>query len=162
MEAAGLGLTRIIVSAVLGGVLGLFIYLYTTLFLQPRRLQSKLRRQGIRGPPPSFLFGNIAEMKKIQLHAHSTAAKDHDSIAHDWPFTLFSYIHQWRNQYGTLWSLNLFSALNYFILFTSLLFLDKLFCEFEGRSYYKLILDFPLSYKTRNSSDGLFSHCDFS
>ncbi|RVW95239.1 Cytochrome P450 714C2 [Vitis vinifera] len=75
MEAAGLGLTRIIVSAVLGGVLGLFIYLYTTLFLQPRRLQSKLRRQGIRGPPPSFLFGNIAEMKKIQLHAHSTAAK---------------------------------------------------------------------------------------
>ncbi|KAJ9680492.1 hypothetical protein PVL29_019730 [Vitis rotundifolia] len=104
MEAAGLGLTRIIVSAVLGGVLGLFIYLYTTLFLQPRRLQSKLRRQGIRGPPPSFLFGNIAEMKKIQLHAHSTATKDHDSIAHDWPFTLFPYIHQWKNQYGPIFT----------------------------------------------------------
>ncbi|KAJ9680493.1 hypothetical protein PVL29_019730 [Vitis rotundifolia] len=43
-------------------------------------------------------------MKKIQLHAHSTATKDHDSIAHDWPFTLFPYIHQWKNQYGPIFT----------------------------------------------------------
>ena len=104
MEAAGLGLTtKMVVSVVLGGVLGLIVYLYGVLVLHPRRLQSKLRRQGIRGPSPSLLIGNIAEMKKIQLQAPpSTATEHHLPLSHDWPSTVFPYIRQWRIKYGTL------------------------------------------------------------
>ncbi|WKA05295.1 hypothetical protein VitviT2T_023270 [Vitis vinifera] len=102
MEAAGLGLTtKMVVSVVLGGVLGLIVYLYGVLVLHPRRLQSKLRRQGIRGPSPSLLIGNIAEMKKIQLQAPpSTATEHHLPLSHDWPSTVFPYIRQWRIKYG--------------------------------------------------------------
>ncbi|XP_034708551.1 cytochrome P450 714C2-like [Vitis riparia] len=93
-----------IVSVVLGGVVGLFIYLYNTLILNPKRLQLRLGKQGIRGPSPSFLVGNIPQIKRIQTQkAHSTTPK-HVPIAHDWYCTLFAYIEQWRNQYGAMFT----------------------------------------------------------
>ncbi|KAH7515574.1 hypothetical protein FEM48_Zijuj10G0041100 [Ziziphus jujuba var. spinosa] len=36
------------------------------LILKPKRLRSILGKQGIRGPLPSFLLGNIPDMQKIQ------------------------------------------------------------------------------------------------
>ena len=115
MEEGQVLTEKMIVSVVLGGVVGLFIYLYNTLILKPKRLQLRLGKQGIRGPSPSFLVGNIPQIKRIQTQkAHSTTPK-HVPIAHDWYCTLFPYIEQWRNQYGNLSSLSfvVFFGLSY-------------------------------------------------
>lgn len=102
---------EVILSVVLGGFVIWALYLYEVLVLQPKRLRSKLEKQGIRGPcPSSILLGNIPEMKRIKLEtmkkprAITTTireAKDHPlSIAHDWPSKLFPHLAQWRKEYG--------------------------------------------------------------
>ncbi|XP_028954638.1 cytochrome P450 714C2-like [Malus domestica] len=56
------------VSALLGGFVLFVLYVYESLVLKPKRLRSKLEKQGIRGPPPSsILFGNIPDMNSIKL-----------------------------------------------------------------------------------------------
>ncbi|KAK9274139.1 hypothetical protein L1049_018953 [Liquidambar formosana] len=100
---------KIISSVVLGGLLVVVIYVYNLLVLKPNRLRSKLEKQGIRGPSPSFLLGNIPEMKRILVQFQSTAKtalKDphHDGVAlaHDWLPTVFPCFEQWRNEYGPI------------------------------------------------------------
>ena len=96
------GIVKMIVSVVLGGVVWFLLYLYTTLIWKPKRLQSRLGKQGIRGPSPSFLVGNVPDIKRIQTQKAQSAAtrKQDDTIPHDWYCTVFSYIEQWRKQYG--------------------------------------------------------------
>ena len=108
MEANPILIAKATVSVVIGGFIVLIMALYNLLVLKPKLLGAKLQRQGIRGPSPSFFFGNIPEMKRIQLQVHSTPKttatkeRDHsDAIAHDWPSTLFPHLEQWRNKYGT-------------------------------------------------------------
>ena len=115
MEAKPTLMAKIILSVVVGGFIVLLVHLFNLLILKPKLLRAKLQRQGIRGPSPSFLFGNIPEMKRIQLQLHSTpkatstsTTKEHVSesdhpvaIAHNWPSTLFPHLERWRNQYGT-------------------------------------------------------------
>ena len=108
-------MAKIILSVVVGGFILLLVHLFNLLILKPKLLRAKLQRQGIRGPSPSFLFGNITEMNRIQLQLHSTpnatstsTTKEHVfefdhpvAIAHNWPSTLFPHLERWRNQYGT-------------------------------------------------------------
>ena len=108
-------MAKIILSVVVGGFILLLVHLFNLLILKPKLLRAKLQRQGIRGPSPSFLFGNIPEMKRIQLQLqlHSTpkatsTTKEHVSesdhpvaISHNWPSILFPHLERWRNQYGT-------------------------------------------------------------
>ncbi|XP_075646980.1 cytochrome P450 714C2-like [Castanea sativa] len=109
MEENPILMAKITVSVVIGGFIVLLMQLYILLVLKPKLLRAKLRRQGIRGPSPSFFFGNIPEMKRIQLQVHSTPKTtatneyDHpDAVAHDWPSTLFPHLEQWRNKYGQI------------------------------------------------------------
>lgn len=98
-----------IASVVLGGFLVLLVYLYNLLVLKPKNLRAKLQRQGIRGPSPSFLVGNIPDMKRILQHRHelkhstpTTATEDNPAaISGDWPSIVFPYLEQWKNEYGT-------------------------------------------------------------
>ncbi|KAK9001986.1 hypothetical protein V6N11_024679 [Hibiscus sabdariffa] len=66
---------------------------YTTGWVKSQRLRKKLCMQGITGPPPSFLYGNVPEMKQIQSKANRTWA------THDYASTLFPYMDHWRKQY---------------------------------------------------------------
>ena len=72
MEANPILMAKITVSVVIGGFIVLIMALYNLLVLKPKLLGAKLQRQGIRGPSPSFFFGNIPEMKRIQLQVYST------------------------------------------------------------------------------------------
>lgn len=59
--------------------------------------------QGIKGPPPSFLYGNVPEMQQIQLKAKKT--RNHTEIvAHDYTSTLFPYLDHWRKEYGLIYT----------------------------------------------------------
>ncbi|KAK6285333.1 hypothetical protein POUND7_011512 [Theobroma cacao] len=99
-------MVKLILSIVLGGFVGLLCFLYNGVLMKPKKLRLKLEKQGIKGPCPSLLYGNIHEMRRIQLEALSAASstqKDHQAaIAHDWFPTLFPYLDKWRNEYGSV------------------------------------------------------------
>ncbi|KAF8410299.1 hypothetical protein HHK36_002825 [Tetracentron sinense] len=86
---------------VLLGFCSFFIHLYNILWLKPERLRSKLRRQGIRGPSPSPLLGNIPEMKRIQSQLIKPPYKD-GFVSHDWAHFLFPYFNHWKKEYGPI------------------------------------------------------------
>ena len=90
-------------------LIGLASYFLNVLWLKPKRLLWKLQRQGIRGPSPSFLYGNVQEMQKIQAKAMK-AANFGEFVAHDYTSTLFPYFEQWRKEYGNFLS----SSFDYF------------------------------------------------
>ena len=113
---------KTVVAFFLGGLVLFFLYVYESMVLKPRRLRSNLQKQGIRGPSPSILLGNIPEIKKIQLEARSRTPPNDNlsdvvSIAHDWPSTVLSHLLQWRNEYGTSLSYHFFSVLFFIICF---------------------------------------------
>ncbi|XP_044388050.1 uncharacterized protein [Triticum aestivum] len=84
----------------------LFSYLYTTLWLRPERLRQKLRSQGVKGPKPSFLFGNIPEMRRIQklaTPAQEEGAGPTDRFSSNYVATLFPYFLHWTRVYGSIY-----------------------------------------------------------
>ncbi|CAK9150704.1 unnamed protein product [Ilex paraguariensis] len=66
-------------------------------WLTPRRLKKIMEKQGVRGPKPRFLVGNILDM--ASLVAKSTS-KDMDSINHDIVARLLPHFVTWTKQYG--------------------------------------------------------------
>lgn len=94
----------LLVSVLFGGFVVSTLFVYEKLMVKPQRQRSKLEKQGIRGPHPSFLLGNIPEMKTIRLNLQSSAPSkaEADHIDHQWPSTMFPHLHQWRAEYGSL------------------------------------------------------------
>ncbi|XP_042043866.1 cytochrome P450 714A1-like [Salvia splendens] len=87
---------------ILVSVCGLTSYLA---WANPWRARWRLRAQGINGPKPSLLYGNLWEMEKIQASAAlKNTAKHHDFVAHDYTATLFPYFEEWRKQYGPIYT----------------------------------------------------------
>ncbi|KAJ4953049.1 hypothetical protein NE237_029881 [Protea cynaroides] len=102
-------LLKICLSIGLVGVFSLFLHLYSFLWLKPERRRWKLMRQGIGGPKPSFFYGNIHEMRKLQQSKAMESLKvkhvsdSESSISHtDWPSILFPYLEEWRRKYGRI------------------------------------------------------------
>ncbi|XP_042381258.1 cytochrome P450 714C2-like isoform X1 [Zingiber officinale] len=87
------------------GITGLALwYSYFILWIRPQRLRDKLRSQGIHGPPPSFLHGNIPEMRSI-LHEHKlkqAQAEGSVSLTADYSSSLFPYLSYWKKKYGPI------------------------------------------------------------
>jgi hypothetical protein len=87
---------------VLLALAGLLFHVYNTVWLKSQRIRKKLREQGIKGPSPSFLYGSLPEMQKIQSQATTSNPPNHaEIVAHDYTSTLFPYFEQWRKEYGT-------------------------------------------------------------
>ncbi|KAE9604086.1 putative cytochrome P450 [Lupinus albus] len=85
------------------------LYVYANIWFKTQRVRRKLQKQGIKGPPPSFLHGNLPDMQKIQAQAKSLAKSstfNHSDqfLAHDYTATLFPYFELWRKQYGLLYT----------------------------------------------------------
>ncbi|XWS45789.1 hypothetical protein CRYUN_Cryun14cG0009500 [Craigia yunnanensis] len=75
-------------------------YLFNALILKPKRLRSKLQKQGIKGPSPLILLGNILDIKRIESRARSSEDQPNLHLDHAWPLKAYPYIEQWRNEYG--------------------------------------------------------------
>ncbi|GLT57795.1 hypothetical protein SLA2020_307440 [Shorea laevis] len=75
------------------------------MWLKPRRIRSKLSKQGIGGPKPtSFLHGNIQEMNKIQSLATRTIPPPLGQVvSHDWYLSTFPYLQKWSQEYGSVY-----------------------------------------------------------
>ncbi|CAA0831954.1 Cytochrome P450 714A1 [Striga hermonthica] len=66
-----------------------------------------MRQQGIGGPPPKFLVGNIIEIKRSRQDAERAAvAHPHPPVFHNTP-AVFPFLEQWREQYGPLYMFSL-------------------------------------------------------
>ncbi|OWM87317.1 hypothetical protein CDL15_Pgr022424 [Punica granatum] len=81
--------------------------LYNSTWKSSERLRKRLNMQGIGGPPPSLLYGNVPEMQRIQTRAAlddkaSACSRQRgggEFVAHDYTSTLFPYFEQWRKEY---------------------------------------------------------------
>ncbi|XVF24276.1 hypothetical protein REPUB_Repub13aG0113600 [Reevesia pubescens] len=98
---------KLITSLALMGVVCILVHLYNTMWLKSEKLRRKLWVQGIKGPSPSLLYGNLPEMQKIQLKAvRSTTPSPNNAeiVAHDYTSSLFPYFVQWRKEYGPIYT----------------------------------------------------------
>ncbi|KAK4742698.1 hypothetical protein SAY87_000699 [Trapa incisa] len=95
---------EIFLAVALGGLLVAAVRVLDALVLRPRRMRLYLQRQGIGGPAPSFLLGNIPEMKRIGLSkpAAGVAMSTDTRFSHSWPYLLFPHLEQWRNEFGSI------------------------------------------------------------
>ncbi|BBH06391.1 cytochrome P450, family 714, subfamily A, polypeptide 1 [Prunus dulcis] len=96
--AEGLQVALICWSVMLIGVLGVLFRLMKEMWLKPARIRSVLRKQGIRGPPPSFIAGNVPEMQKIQSSNQKPSDANH--VHHNWVPSIFPYLQRWEQLYG--------------------------------------------------------------
>ncbi|KAJ8748791.1 hypothetical protein K2173_011347 [Erythroxylum novogranatense] len=116
METDLVLMLKLVVSLVLGGILGSLAYMYSLLLAKPQKLRSTLRKQGIRGPSPSFLLGNIPEIRRIQAQVQTQSVSEVHDLRHDWPFTIFPHFRHWINEYGKTF---IYSTGNIHTLFTT-------------------------------------------
>ncbi|XP_009600679.1 cytochrome P450 714A1-like [Nicotiana tomentosiformis] len=80
-------------------------YIFNILWLKSSQtLRWKLQKQGINGPKPSFLYGNVPEMQKIQAASLKAPTNYGEFVAHDYTSSLFPYFEQWRKLYGPIYT----------------------------------------------------------
>ncbi|XP_010249510.1 PREDICTED: cytochrome P450 714C2-like [Nelumbo nucifera] len=80
------------------------VYTHSVLWLRPQRLREKLRKQGIQGPRPSILTGNVWEIKTIQSKAAVSSTERHGRLTDDYAALLYPYLEFWRKQYGPIFT----------------------------------------------------------
>ncbi|KAL8089726.1 hypothetical protein AgCh_039277 [Apium graveolens] len=78
-------------------------YVFFDLCLSAKVLRAKLQNQGIDGPKPGLILGNITEMQKIKSIKHASdpsvfSLKEPPSL--DCSSVLFPHFIQWSKQYG--------------------------------------------------------------
>ncbi|KAF6172659.1 hypothetical protein GIB67_041982 [Kingdonia uniflora] len=81
----------------------LVLYFYYLLCLKPERQREKLRKQGINGPTPSFLYGNIVDIKRLrsEMVMKKTGRRQ---MEHTYMADILPHIQKWGENYGTLFA----------------------------------------------------------
>ncbi|GLT80694.1 hypothetical protein SLA2020_521190 [Shorea laevis] len=97
---------KIVGALVAIALAGLLVPLYNALVLKPKRLRAKLRSQGIHGPQPSFLLGNLNQIKS-SVHQHHEVSQSQPPDSHNCAALLFPFFEQWRRQYGEIFVFSL-------------------------------------------------------
>nr|CAB3488900.1 unnamed protein product [Digitaria exilis] len=78
------------------------VYLYDILWLRLEKIRNKLRRQGINGPKPTFLYGNTQEMKRIRQELKCVQRQRKDTNMNSYISIIFPHFIHWRKTYGTV------------------------------------------------------------
>lgn len=103
-------LVKMAITLALVGIVSLVLYLCEFLLWKPARLRSKIVKQGITGPPPSFLIGNLGALQKKPTPEVSERPSEGDApviLSHDNTRTLFPIFEEWRKQYGPIFNFSL-------------------------------------------------------
>ncbi|PKI33894.1 hypothetical protein CRG98_045724, partial [Punica granatum] len=112
METLSLLIIRTVCAMAVVAALSTLFRLYNSTWKSSERLRKRLNMQGIGGPPPSLLYGNVPEMQRIQTRAAlddkaSACSRQRgggEFVAHDYTSTLFPYFEQWRKEYGPVYT----------------------------------------------------------
>ena len=100
-------LIRIVAAIAVIGLVDTLIRVCDALILKPKRLQSKLVKQGIRGPPASFLIGNSREVKAYRPEHEPKPYGDGQQgkiILHDYAASIYPCFQKWTKAYGIFFS----------------------------------------------------------
>ncbi|XP_051180167.1 cytochrome P450 714C3 isoform X1 [Lolium perenne] len=95
-EALADNLGYVLVLPVLLGLA--LLYICDIVWLRPERIRRRWRKQGVRGPRPTLLFGNTQEMKKIRQDLAPAQKQD----TNNYVYTLFSHLLVWTKTYGSV------------------------------------------------------------
>ncbi|KAG9443319.1 hypothetical protein H6P81_014659 [Aristolochia fimbriata] len=95
------------VSILAMGLCTLFLFFYDEFWLKPQRIRRKLEKQGIHGPRPSFFFGNIPEIKKINAKAVRATPEPGGPLYHDYHKYIFPHLEQWKKIYGPVFTFSI-------------------------------------------------------
>ncbi|CAF2144643.1 unnamed protein product [Brassica napus] len=79
------------------GIIGMGYHAYGGAVVEQWRMRRYLRKQGVKGPPPSIFNGNVSEMKRIQSETKHYSGDN--IISHDYSSSIFPYFEHWRKQY---------------------------------------------------------------
>ncbi|CAN6858984.1 unnamed protein product [Brassica oleracea] len=82
------------------GIIGVGYHAYGGAVVEQWRMRRYLRKQGVKGPPPSIFNGNVSEMKRVQ--SETIHYSGDNIISHDYSSSLFPYFEHWRKQYVTV------------------------------------------------------------
>ncbi|PKU87406.1 Cytochrome P450 714B3 [Dendrobium catenatum] len=85
---------------------GFALHFYYNAWIRPEKIRRKLRRQGIGGPPPAFLHGNMKEAKRLVWEEKAGRRGEDQKIRHDYTSSVFPYFERWRNMYGMIMNLH--------------------------------------------------------
>ncbi|KAF2290332.1 hypothetical protein GH714_011013 [Hevea brasiliensis] len=96
--------TKILLTVVVIVFLGVLVRLYNGLVVKPKRLRSILKKQGINGPPPTFLLGNIREIKKVQSSAVKAHSSNDPPLIHNCAALFFHFLSYGGRNMGILTS----------------------------------------------------------
>lgn len=88
---------------------------YETVWKKPKRIRSTLSKQGIGGPTPAFLYGNVKEIQKMESAESvlmvNSKSEDEDEDGkktiqaishHHWVRSTFPYLQRWTFDYGNI------------------------------------------------------------
>ncbi|KAM7501685.1 hypothetical protein LguiB_000589 [Lonicera macranthoides] len=98
---------KVCVSIGLVVILGAFGWVYNELVKKPKRLRSLMKNQGISGPSPKLLLGNLLEMKKTREDAIAEVPRNSPPDEHNYANTLFPFFHRWKKEYGDVFMFSL-------------------------------------------------------
>ncbi|XP_047154769.1 cytochrome P450 714C2-like isoform X2 [Vigna umbellata] len=100
--------SQFLMSILFLSFVGLLCYLYTSFVDKPNRLRSKLMKQGISGPPPTILLGNILELQKARsATSKSSSSSSKVPSSHNCAALLLPLFDKWRNEYGQVFVFSL-------------------------------------------------------
>ncbi|KOM52747.1 hypothetical protein LR48_Vigan09g140600 [Vigna angularis] len=100
--------SQFLMSILFLSFVGLLCYLYTSFVDKPNRLRSKLMKQGISGPPPTILLGNILELQKARsATSKSSSSSSKVPSSHNCAALLLPLFDKWRNEYGQVFMFSL-------------------------------------------------------
>ncbi|KNA19676.1 hypothetical protein SOVF_059410 [Spinacia oleracea] len=94
-----------LLSAILGVIIVVTVYIYVKLVSQPKSLRLMLQTQGIGGPPPcSTLLGNIPQIIQLKSLIPANYPSEQVKLHHDWPLILFPHLVRWQILYGPVFT----------------------------------------------------------
>lgn len=94
--------SKMLLSFVFIVFFGVVMRLYNVLVLKPKRLRSILKKQGINGPAPTFLLGNITDIKKAQSSVVKATSANDSPLLHNCAALIFPFFELWRKEYDIL------------------------------------------------------------
>ncbi|CAN6295217.1 unnamed protein product [Urochloa humidicola] len=112
MEEAAMAAAKVLLSLCCVGACGLAMYLYYILWVVPQKVLRVFRMQGIGGPPPSFPYGNLADMREAVATAKAARASARRSagggggggIVRDYRPAVLPYYEKWRKEHGPVFT----------------------------------------------------------
>lgn len=101
MEVQLLLPSRVLLTVLLVGLFSLVVRLCNALVLEPKRLRSLLAKQGIKGPPPTFLLGNLLDISRATPKHSEPPPTGEKEIVHNCAAVITPFLQQWSKEYGT-------------------------------------------------------------